>query len=54
MTATNMCSNFGGLWYSPPVTLKTYVLKIYIFIYYSLSLLLLPISENGFNSLSHL
>ena len=18
MTATNMCSNFGGLWYSPP------------------------------------
>ena len=19
MTATNMCSNFGGLWYSPPL-----------------------------------
>ena len=25
MTATNMCSNFGGKWDSPPIVVKSYV-----------------------------
>ena len=31
MTATNMCSNFGGKWDSPPLfsTLITYLVHVY-------------------------